>query len=98
MREIVGHEHFLDPPLPHDLANDSRETRGFHALMPELMGVMSPGEDAAMARLLAGAVDLQFVHHDMASAVDAEINEGIGDKHPHGVEHIGVMLAVGHHQ
>src|SRR2546429_5221793 len=48
VREIVGHEHFLDPPLPYDLTNDSRETRGFHALMPELMGVMSPGEDAAM--------------------------------------------------
>jgi len=41
-----------------------------------------------MARLLAGAVDLQFVHHIWHLPLMREINEGIRDKHPHGVEHI----------
>ncbi len=51
-----------------------------------------------MTRLFAGAVNLQIVHHDMAFAVDPKINERVGDEHPHGVEHVGVVLAVGHHQ
>ena len=51
-----------------------------------------------MTCLSAGAVDLQVIHHHMRFAVEAKIDEGVGDEHPHGVEHVGIVLAVGHHQ
>ena len=51
-----------------------------------------------MARLFAGAVDLQIAHHNVALGVDAKLNERVRHKHPNRVEHVGVMLAVRDHQ
>ena len=71
---------------------------GLRAPLFEFLGVMTPGENAAMARLFAGAVDLQIAHYDVALGVDAKVNERVRHKHPNGVEHVGVMLALRHDQ
>ena len=96
--KAVWNEHFSEPFFLQNFPDDGGETGRLDSVTLELIDVMRPGEHAAMARLFAGAVDLQVVHHDVALAPDAKVNEGIGDEHPHGVEHVGVMLAVGHHQ
>jgi hypothetical protein len=51
-----------------------------------------------MTRFVPRAVDFQVAEHDVRLAVDSRVNEGIGHKHAHGVEHVRAMLTVGYHQ
>ena len=44
------------------------------------------------------AVNFQVTHHHVVAAPNAELNERVGDKHPDGVKHVRIMLAVRHHQ
>jgi len=41
-----------------------------------------------------GIRDFQIAQNHVALAIAAKVNEGIRDKHAHGVQHVGVMLAV----
>src|SRR6266404_6471814 len=80
--EIAGYEQFLDSPLPQNLPDHRREALGFQALLFEFFATVTPGENPAMTGLFACSIDLEIIQHDMAFAVDAEINEGVGDEHP----------------
>ena len=98
LREAVRDEHLFNPLLLENLADDSGEALGLRAPLFEFPGVMTPRENAAMARLFAGAVDLQIAHYDVALGADAKVNERVRHKHPNGVEHVGVVFAVRHDQ
>ena len=48
-----------------------------------------------MGGLLASSVDLQIVEHHVTLALNAKKDERVRDEHPHGVKHVGIVLAVG---
>jgi kumamolisin len=77
--------------------NGMRQGRLLEAFFTQLFESAAEREDSAMRGLLANAIDLEVAHHHVAFAIEAEINERIGQEHFDSIEHVCVMLAVGHH-
>ena len=80
-----------------DQADHLREGR-FSALLFQLLAALRERDNRAVRRLGPRTVNFQIAHHDVAFATDAKINERIGHEHAHGVEHVCIVLAIGHHQ
>src|ERR1039458_1247673 len=97
-REILRHH---DPPnasLTQQHWDHVGKTRPLGAVAPQLLLIAAERKDATMPRLLPGAVDLQVAHHHIVPAAAAQEDKRVRHEHADRIEHIGVMLAIGHYQ
>ena len=71
---------------------------GFAAGAAEFLLRLAEGKRATVGRLLFGAVNFQIAHHDEVPPANPQINKGIRDEHADGIEHVGIVVAIRHHQ
>jgi len=97
-REIEGDGNLPEPfPSKHQ-ANRMGQGGLLHAFFAQLFETTAERDDAAVRGFFANAIDLEIAHHHVALAVETKVDEGVGQEHPDGIEHVCIMLAVGHHQ
>jgi hypothetical protein len=94
----VGNDGLFDSSAAEEVADDVGEAGVPGALALQLALDAIEGMDPAMGDFLADAVEFQFADDDVGAAIEAVINEGVGEERADGVEHVSTVFRISYQE